>query len=164
MSNTINIVFDGGTTLKTDPLYQFDTGQILAFTDLTLPDTYEVHFGNTMDSGTAIPVVATSAQVAIPDSVLANGHTVFVWVYIDGITTHMITIPVRRRPRPENLVVSESEANTITTLISQMQSALETIEGYVETVESLVSQAQEIVDEAEGLTATVDSDGYINIG
>lgn len=164
MSNTINIAFSGNDSISTDALWQYDTDQILNFTDLTLPETYEVHFANTKDSGVAIPVVATSAEVAIPDTVLANGHAVFAWVYIDGMTVHRITIPIKRRACPENIEISASEATTISTLISQMQSVLTQVQQYAETVAGLVEQAEAIVEEAEGLTATVDSDGYINIG
>lgn len=162
--NDIHVYFDNQISVQADPLWQYDDDQVLIFEDIDLPEQYEVHFGNHREAGRAIPQIGTAEGVRIPRKVLQNGKTVFAWLYIDSATRRLVTIPIRRRASIGDVDESEEEQRTIAVLIEQMQNTLEQVQEYASTITAQVDRMEELLDQAEGLTATVDSDGYINIG
>jgi hypothetical protein len=102
--------------------------------------------------------------VEIPNKVLDTGKTVFAWVYINSATRRLVTIPIRRRASIGDPEGSEEQKQTISVLIEMMQTTLAQVTEYSNTITAQVDRMQELLDQAEGLTATVDPDGYINIG
>ena len=162
--NEIHVTFDGQISVQVDPLWQYDREQVLIFDDLDLPDQYEVHFGNHRETGRAHVQIGTAEGVHIPNKVLENGKTVYAWVYINSATRRLVTIPIRRRAGIGDPEGSEEEQRTISVLIEQMQSTLEQVQEYAGTITAQVDRMEQLLDQAEGLTATVDPDGYINIG
>ena len=104
MSNVIKATFDGSRYCYTTSLFQWDYGQILEFTDITLDDGFEVHFGNV---GASETVSATGAnnQVAIPDACLETSGLLCAYVFLhtgenDGETAYVANILVNARPQP----------------------------------------------------------------
>ena len=162
--NEIHVYFDGQISVQTDPLWQYDDEQVLIFEDIDLPEQYEVHFSNHRDTGRTIPQIGTAEGVRIPSKVLKNGKTIFAWLYLNSATRRLVTIPVRRRAGIGDVDETEEEQMTISVLIEQMQSTLEQVQEYASTITAQVDRMEQLLDQAEGLTATVDSDGYINIG
>ena len=101
MSNIITATFNGQRTTYTEPLYQWDYGQVLQFTDLTLPESYQVDFVNSV---TAYSSTGGSSGVAIPDDCLKVSGLIKAYVvlhtgYNDGETEYVAFINVIARPQ-----------------------------------------------------------------
>ena len=160
----IHVVFDGAISIQVDPLWQYDDDQVLVFDDLDLPAQYEVHFGNHRETGRAEVRIGTAEGVKIPKRLLATGKTVYAWLYLNFATRKLVIIPVLRRASIGEPGRDPEQDQTISVLIEQMQETLAQVQEYAGTIAEQVDRMQELIDQAEGLTATVDSDGYINIG
>ena len=129
MKNVTEVSFGGQREAKTTALYQYDYGQILKFTDLDLPQSYEVHFG-TNGSGTTITQIGDEDGVTIPDSLLRSGASICAYVFLhegedDGETEYKAIIPVLRRPQPSDDVPTPVEQSVITQLVSALNAAVE---------------------------------------
>lgn len=128
MSNIITASFDSGRTFDTtEPLWQYDYGQILQFSGLELPSTYQVHFCNKGDL-TTITALGDAGGVAIPDNLLTTGSPIFAYVYLhsgedDGETDYRITIPVNERPVPGDDVPTPTQQSAIDAAIAALQTA-----------------------------------------
>lgn len=72
---------EGQTKVYTKSAHQFDKGQKLIITGITLPSNYEVHFSNEKDRGFAAPLSGDLEGVFIPDSFFMSGDYVYAWVY-----------------------------------------------------------------------------------
>lgn len=99
----VRAVFTGGSFCKTKPLTRLDRGQVLQFVNVTLPDTYQVHFSNTKEnSGQAKTQFGGPDGVSIPDEYLVPGSSIYAWVFIQkgesGRTRYMVEIPVSAKP------------------------------------------------------------------
>ena len=102
MSNIITVSFANcGRVKYTDPLYQYDYGQILRITDLDLPLSFQAHFCNDGDTQTTTSI-GLNNEVAIPDAYLQTGKGVICYIYLhtgndDGETEYKIIFPVNPR-------------------------------------------------------------------
>lgn len=93
----------------TDPLYQYDVGQVLRITGtgLTLPPS--IHFTN-RSKDVALIVASTmdgdAVVVNIPNTLLAEPEDIVAYLYVvdddAGQTVHLIRIPIVRRQKPED--------------------------------------------------------------
>lgn len=103
MTNIVTASFNGNNRKTiTRKIYRYDYGMILKIKGLVLPNTYEVHFCNKMDSE-AQTVIGNAEGVLIPNDLLLTGKDVIAYIYLhtgsdDGETVAMITIPVESRP------------------------------------------------------------------
>ena len=98
MSNIVTALFNDTGRARTRPLYRYDYGQVLQISGATLPETYEVHFSNSVNEE-SVTVTGNSNGVAIPDVCLIDGRPVYAWLFLhtgenDGETVFHITIPV----------------------------------------------------------------------
>lgn len=101
----------------TDPLYQYDVGQKLQIsgTGLTIPP--KIHFTN-LKMSEALAVSATMENdiitVDIPNSLLAEPHIIYAYVYLvedeTGQTVHLVKIPIIKRQKPTDYEPLEDEA------------------------------------------------------
>ena len=112
----------------TDPVWQYDYGQILKFSGIDLPNSYEVHFSTSSGSGTTVTQIGGPTGVSIPDSLLEVGKYIYAYIYLhegvtDGETEYMITIPVRQRPKPSNSTPTPVQQDAITETIAAMNAA-----------------------------------------
>lgn len=72
---------NGQTKIYTKSMYQHDKGQILRFVGVHLPPSFEVHFSNSKDGGTASTVIGENYFAAIPDAYFATGEYIYAWAY-----------------------------------------------------------------------------------
>ena len=129
-SNIINVYFDDARRARTEPLYQWDYGQILQFPGLTLPTAYEAQFSNVPASGETITSIGDEDGVLIPDEFLTTGQNVYCWIFLhtdedDGETEYYITIPVQKRPEPSDIQPTPVQQDVITQAISALNQAVE---------------------------------------
>lgn len=107
MSNILYARFCAGRRcVQTEALYQYNYGQRLKITGLTLPETYEVHFG-VSKAGDTMLAIGDATGVLIPDACLLSVQTVYAWLYLhtgedDGETEFEISIPVKARGKLPN--------------------------------------------------------------
>ena len=118
----------------TDPLFQYDYGQILKIEGLELPVAYEVHFSNSPSTKNmttaAITQIGNINGVTIPNSLLLTGKPVYAWIYLhtglnDGETEYKITIPVYRRAQIYNPDPIPEQADVISQTIAALDNAVE---------------------------------------
>ena len=105
VSNIVVASFVEGNTTQTRPLFQWDYGQVLQFSGVTLPESYIVHYANWYMAGCTKTQIGNADGVVIPDEYLTTGQPVYAWVYLhtgenDGETVYAVTIPVIKRPKP----------------------------------------------------------------
>jgi len=147
MSNIITATFENGcVTTITREVWQWDYGQILQFPDLGLPESYEVHFGNTV-VGLAPIQIGNADGVQIPDILLAQPEAITAWVFLhvgdsDGETRYQVTIPVIPRAKPFTGDVPPVQQSAITQAISLLNGAVDDAE------ESAAAASQSATDAA----------------
>ena len=106
-SNIVIAKFDNGESVLTDPIWQWNYGQVLRIQGLRLPRAVEVHFAMGNDSKTRIGTTVDGVtDVVIPDSLLEQSGRLKAYVYLhtgedDGETEYEITVPVKARAEPE---------------------------------------------------------------
>ena len=72
---------NGSTKTYTKSLYQHDKGQILEIVGADLPETFEVHFSNDKNYGSAVIVTGENNRAPIPNAYLATGNYVYAWIH-----------------------------------------------------------------------------------
>ena len=75
--NTIYIKLLKGMLNRSLPLYQYDYGQVLRFSDLSLPPAYEVHFSNNRTYEDAAVQIGDENGVAVPEELIQTGKPVY---------------------------------------------------------------------------------------
>jgi len=133
MTNIIQAVFDTSKSVQTQKLWKIDHGMQLQIVGIDLPASYQVHFANVSDSGQAIPVVATSDTVDIPDQYLQTGKWVYAWIYLTpeegvGYTKYMITIPVAQRPDVSSEEPTPVQQSAIDQAIGALNDAVDNVQ------------------------------------
>ena len=153
MGNITNAFLRFGTVTKTQPLYQYDYGQVLKFTGVELPATYEVHFSNTQH-GVATTMIGGPDGVTIPDMYLTTGADVYVWLYLhtgnaDGETEYNCIIPVISRASISDAPPTPVQQDVITQAIAALNSATEHIDAADAAAENADEKAALAADKAE---------------
>lgn len=129
MGNVTKAFFYSSKVCKTEPLFQYDYGQILQFVvPYTLPPTYEVHFSNQLH-GTAKPQIGNADGVAIPDEYLETGETIYAWLFLhtgpnDGETELTAIIPVNGKSKITNTPIKPVQQDVITETIAALNTAV----------------------------------------
>lgn len=126
--NVTEVVFSGFYKTQICGLYQYDYGQVLKFTDITLPSTYEVHFAQS-GASTTVTVLGDSNGVQIPDQYLLADLDIRAYIYLheeetDGETVYQVLIPVIARPEPSEGAPTPVEVNIITQAIAALNDAV----------------------------------------
>lgn len=129
-----------------DRLVQWDRGQILKIEGLNLPNVFEVHFSNSKIEGKSKTQIGENEEVEIPDQYLKTGEKVYAWIYLhegaeDGATKRFITIPIDRRPEPDDTPPDQEEQSVTAQLITAMNNAVEQTTGDAEQAGSSAAAA-----------------------
>lgn len=146
MGNVTKAFFYSSKVCKTEPLFQYDYGQILQFVvPYTLPPTYEVHFSNQLH-GTAKPQIGNADGVAIPDEYLETGETIYAWLFLhtgpnDGETELTAIIPVIGKSKTTNTPIKPVQQDVITETIAALNSGVERAEAAADGIEQTVDDA-----------------------
>ena len=126
-----------GRLNQTKYLFQYDYGQRLVFTDVELPDAYEVHFSN-QEHGQSKTMIGDSTGVDIPDEYLLSGEDIYVWLYLhngltDGETEYMGVINVKKRAQPTDDVPTPEQQSVIDQTIAALNNSIEEIPQVIDT-------------------------------
>ena len=145
--NVTTVHFEPGQRKATaERLVQWDHGQILRIEGLELPNVFEVHFSNSKTEGKAKPQLGENGDVEIPGQYLKTGDKIYAWIYLhegaeDGATKYFITIPIDRRPDPDDTPPDPEEESVIAQLITAMNNAVEQTTGDAEQAGSSAASA-----------------------
>lgn len=160
--NTVYADLSIRNTATTNPLWQWDYGQILKINGLDLPEAYQVHFSNDHVCGTSITMIGDADGVLIPDELLQTGMYVYAFIYLhegdsDGETEYKITIPVSRRPQPSDEEPTPIEQSAIDQAIAALNAAVNKAEGFAgaadESAQTAAKKALEAYGESEDAEA-----------
>lgn len=161
--NIITATFDGWETARTSPIFQYDYGQLLQFSDLELPDTYEVQFSDNEHGGSSLTMIGNSGGVEIPDALIANGNYIYAFIFLhsgenDGETEYKITIPVKKRPETEYIEPPQVQQDIITQAIAAINLAADKAETQATAAEESAENAAESASSAaDSATASANS-------
>lgn len=160
--NVTEVVFSGFYKTQICGLYQYDYGQVLKFTDITLPSTYEVHFAQS-GASTTVTVLGDSNGVQIPDQYLLADLDIRAYIYLheeetDGETVYQVLIPVIARPEPTDVEPTPVEQDIITQAIAALNIAVEkSSQSASDSAESAEASAQSAQSASDSATASAQS-------
>lgn len=139
--NIVTAYLGNGRTATTAEIYQWDYGQVLCISGITLPYSFQTHFSNEPRSGTAKPFIGTDGEVDIPDEYIITGKTIYAWIFLhetdaDGETMYAITIPVIPRPKPVDEEPTPVQQSEINQLLSALNGGVERAETAADSAEA----------------------------
>lgn len=109
-TNIVEIKVKNQSIIRTRPLYQWDSGQILKVIDQGIPDNTEVQFGSACMQPSVSAFMANN-QVKIPQAAMEQPMEIIAYMVIvepDSETTvKEIRIPMRPKPKPSDYVPEE---------------------------------------------------------
>lgn len=132
---TVELV-DGIDIYEADNIYQYDRGDVLTLTGLTLPTGCQVHFGFSAN-GKSKPVLLSNGEAVIPQEFTSVGAPIYAWVYVSGedygATKKTIKIPVAHRGEITDEQPTPEQESTIDQYIALLQeTTAEVEENYTE--------------------------------
>lgn len=156
--NTILLKLAKCQVTQTGNLFQYDYGQRLVLSGVTLPGTYEVHFSN-QEHGNSKTMLGDSTGVDIPDEYLLTGENIHVWVYLhdgesDGETEYHGIIGVTKRAKPTDQAPTPVQQSVIDQAIAALNAGVTEVEGIAE---AMPGEIQEALAEAK---ASGEFDGF----
>ena len=109
--------------------HQYDYGQALSITGITLPDVFEAHFA-TVDGSQTMTMLGHDGVVEIPDELFQVAKAIICYIYLhdeatDGRTVYTIKIPVKARPEPSDVEPTPVQQDIITQTIAALNDAVE---------------------------------------
>ena len=109
-TNIVEIKVKNQSIIRSRPLYQWDSGQILNVIDQEIPDNTEVQFGSACLQP-SVPAFMANNQVKIPQAAMEQPMEIIAYMVIvdpDSETTvKEIRIPMRPKPKPSDYVPEE---------------------------------------------------------
>ena len=104
---------------------------------MQLPPSYEVHFSNEKDVGTAKTQIGNSTGVNIPDEYIKNGNQIYFWIFLhdganDGETEYAGIIPILAKPNVTDAPPTPVEQSVITETIAALNEGIEHVDGIAE--------------------------------
>lgn len=133
--------------------HQYDYGQALSITGITLPDVFEAHFA-TVDGTQTVTMLGHNGVVEIPDELFQVAKAIVCYIYLhdettDGRTVYTIKIPVKERPEPSDIEPTPVQQDIITQAIAALNSAVEQTGQDVESADASAQAAQDAQTAAE---------------
>ena len=153
-SNITVADFSGGVTrITTAKRWQYDYGQLLSFSGIELPSTFECQFSN-IERGEAITQIGSNNTVTIPDAMFLRGAHIYAWVFLhtgedDGETEYMAVIPIMKRAQPSDTPPTPVEQSVITQAIAALNAAVDQTGADVIAAEAAQAAAELAQEKAE---------------
>lgn len=166
-SKVIHAPVGGGRYTVTAPIVKEDYGLYLKIEGLELPETYEVDFSNSENSGTSVTMIGNADGVLIPSHFISTGKDVFAFLYHVGSdfgrTVYKFRIPNKLRPDRTNEEPTPEEQSVIDQTIAALNDAVEQAQDAQQAIEDMSVSATTL---AEGESATVtktEQDGVVHL-
>ena len=162
MAYTVKAVFGSESIVKTDTIYQYNSGQVLQIEGLALTNSTEFHLA-IHGKDTAYVMTGTiennTAKITIPEVLMINdfctcNYRIDVFVYVidnsSGYTKYKIIIPVKSRPRPEGYYVDLPTVPELKSLKQELNTAVDNFnDAYTEIdqLKSVTASLREDIDD-----------------
>ena len=141
-TNTVEVEYCGGSkVIRTRSLTQYDYGQVLKIKGVDLPDTFEVHFSNSLD-GEAVSMIGENGVVAIPDECLLVSGIVYCWLFLhtgtdDGESVIRFEIPIKPKALLCNEEPDEVEHDLVSDAIAALNAGVAAVQEALQSIEDL---------------------------
>lgn len=121
-------------------LVQWDYGQTLKIKGVEVEKTPEIHFSTNRKKAVIVigKIVEGEIEAKIPNNLLEEGEQITAYVYVanadSGKTIRTISLPVKRRPRPDDYD-SPGEQNLLRKMLEELKGKaddLQESEGYLQ--------------------------------
>ena len=166
-SKIIKGVVSNGRYTVTAPIVKEDYGLYLKIEGVELPETYQVDFSNSENSGTSVTMIGNADGVLIPRQFIDTGKDIDAYLYYvgDGFgkTVYQFHIPNKYRPDRTNEEPTPEEQSVIDQVIASLNDAVDRAEDAEQAIENMSVSAQTL---AEGSSATVtktEQDGVVHL-
>ena len=149
--NIVDMSLVEGKVSYSKAITQGDYGQKLVFHNAQLPPSYEVHFSNDKELGSAKIKIGNSTGVDIPDEYIATGKPIYVWIFIhstadDGETEYSCIIPVTPKSKVTPTPVTPVQQDIITETIAALNGGIAHVD---EVAEAMPQQIQDALADAK---------------
>ena len=152
-SKIIKGVVNSGRYTVTAPIVKEDHGLYLKIEGVELPETYQVDFSNSENSGTSVTMIGNADGVLIPRQFIKSGKDVFAFLYHVGAdfgrTVYKFRIPNKVRPDRTNEQPTPEEQSVIDQAISALNTAVAQTAQDVIDADASAQSAQEYAEQAE---------------
>ena len=133
--------------------HQYDYGQALSITGITLPDVFEAHFSS-VDGSQTVTMLGHDGVVEVPDELFLTAKAIVCYIYLhdettDGRTVYTIKIPVKERPKPSDVEPTPVQQDIITQAIAALNDAVTQTEQDVIDADASAQAAQDAQTAAE---------------
>lgn len=135
--NIIKAVFGRSAFTKTPAVFQWDGDDKLVFENVDLPETYQVHFANSLN-GESKKAIGRIDGVTIPWEFFVPGSNIYAWIWLpsdngSGYTKYQVTIPVYSRARPTDAPPTPPQQSALDQAIAALNEATEEIPNQINT-------------------------------
>ena len=152
-SKIIRGVVSNGRYTVTAPIVKEDYGLYLKIEGVELPETYQVDFSNSENSGTSVTMIGNADGVLIPRQFIDSGKDVFAflyWVGEDfGKTVYKFRIPNKLRPDRTNEEPIPEEQSIIDQAISALNEAVESAQENADFLRNATATATTLSSDSE---------------
>ena len=136
MAYIVKAVFGSESIVKTDTIYQYNSGQVLQVEGLAFTNSTEFHLAiHGKDTASIITgtIANNIAKITIPEVLMINdfctcNYRIDVFVYVidndSGYTKYKIIIPVKSRPRPKDYYVDLPTVPELKSLKQELNTAV----------------------------------------
>ena len=126
-THIINVSFGLNHYVKTKAREKHSYGQEIVFSNIKLPDVFEVYFSNS-PTGKAKTVVGQNNKVLIPDEYFLSGKNIYCYLLVhdastDGRMKYVVEIPIEQRPEPTDIKLDPVQRDIATEAMATLQEA-----------------------------------------
>ena len=180
MAYIVKAVFGSESIVKTDTIYQYNSGQVLQVEGLAFTNSTEFHLAiHGKDTASIITgtIANNIAKITIPEVFMINdfctcNYRIDVFVYVidndSGYTKYKIIIPVKSRPRPKDYYVDLPTVPELKSLKQELNTAVNNFNDAYTEIDQLKSETaslKEDIDYKIGKTAVGERElKFTNIG
>ena len=152
MAYIVKAVFGSESIVKTDTIYQYNSGQVLQVEGLAFTNSTEFHLAiHGKDTASIITgtIANNIAKITIPEVFMINdfctcNYRIDVFVYVidndSGYTKYKIIIPVKSRPRPKDYYVDLPTVPELKSLKQELNTAVNNFNDAYTEIDQLKSE------------------------
>lgn len=166
MAYIVKAVFGSESIVKTDTIYQYNSGQVLQVEGLAFTNSTEFHLAiHGKDTASIITgtIANNIAKITIPEVFMINdfctcNYRIDVFVYVidndSGYTKYKIIIPVKSRPRPKDYYVDLPTVPELKSLKQELNTAVNNFNDAYTEIDQLKSETASLKEDIWDLTTT----------
>lgn len=163
MAYIVKAVFGSESIVKTDTIYQYNSGQVLQVEGLAFTNSTEFHLAiHGKDTASIITgtIANNIAKITIPEVFMINdfctcNYRIDVFVYVidndSGYTKYKIIIPVKSRPRPKDYYVDLPTVPELKSLKQELNTAVNNFNDAYTEIDQLKSETASLKEDTAAL-------------